>query len=80
MSDCEFQFIWRCLKCSNHFANIKKSEGILNQEKKCPKCKSLNAIKLENNKIYAICKPYDPIANGSREILSEFEKINTELL
>ena len=49
-------FIWRCAKCSCHFANIEKNDGVLKQEKKCPKCKSLNILTLSENEIKIHCK------------------------
>ena len=50
------QYIWRCARCSNHFSNILKTDGELKQEKKCPKCKSLNSLTLTNDDIYIHCK------------------------
>ena len=57
-------YIWRCAKCSYHFANISKIEGMLKEEKKCPKCKSLNMITLTSKEISIKCKLYDPNTNG----------------
>jgi phage FluMu protein Com len=56
MSNGDFKYIWRCVKCSNHFANILYAEGYLKQEKKCPKCKSLNLLTMSNSEISVICK------------------------
>lgn len=53
----EGDFMWRCAKCSNHFANITKTQGIIKQEKKCPKCKWLNIITLTEKEIFIQCKP-----------------------
>lgn len=71
MSDNSYNYIWRCAKCSNHFANITKMEGILKQEKKCPKCKSLNQITLGNREIFIHCKFFDPQINSYSD---EFEE------
>jgi phage FluMu protein Com len=56
MLDANYVYAWRCAKCSNHFANITQIEGIIRQEKKCPKCKSLNFITLGNKEIHIVCK------------------------
>jgi len=56
MSNGDFKYIWRCVKCSCHFANILYAEGFLKQEKKCPKCKSLNLLTMSNSEISVICK------------------------
>lgn len=61
MTDCNYNYIWRCAKCSNHFVNITKMEGTLKQEKKCPKCKSLNIITLGNKEIFIVCKFFNQI-------------------
>ncbi len=53
-------FMWRCARCSNHFANITKSAGTLKQEKKCPKCKSQNILTPSGNDIYIQCKTCSP--------------------
>jgi phage FluMu protein Com len=55
MSD-NIKYIWRCAKCTNHFANINRMEGLIKQEKKCPKCKSLNILTLTNGEIFIQCK------------------------
>ena len=73
MSGDSYKYIWRCAKCSNHFANITKMDGILKQEKKCPKCKSLNVLTLGNKEIFIHCKLYDPNTNDYR---NEFESNN----
>jgi len=46
-------------------------EGILKQEKKCPKCKSLNQITLGNREIFIHCKFFDPQINSYSD---EFEE------
>ena len=56
--------MWRCAKCFYHFANIAKVEGLLREEKKCPKCKSLNTLTLTSKEINLNCKLYDPATNG----------------
>lgn len=63
MPDNVYKYIWRCAKCSSHFTNITKMDGILKQEKKCPKCKSLNILTLANREIFIHCKFYDPNIN-----------------
>ena len=60
MSRENYAYMWRCAKCFNHFANITKVEGILRQEKKCPKCKSINILTLTPKEISLHCKLYDP--------------------
>jgi len=60
MSDNNYNYIWRCAKCSSHFVNITKMDGVLKQEKKCPKCKSLNIITLGNKEIFIHCKFFNP--------------------
>jgi len=68
MPDNSYNYIWRCAKCSCHFANITKMDGAIKQEKKCPKCKSLNIITLGNREIFIHCKFFDTNINGySRE-------------
>lgn len=52
-------FMWRCAKCSNHFSNITETGGVLKQEKKCPKCKSLNELSLNENEIHIHCRPQE---------------------
>jgi len=64
MSSQNYVYMWRCAKCFYHFANIHKMEGMLKEEKKCPKCKSLNVITLTNKEILINCKLYDPALNG----------------
>ncbi len=63
MSENNYNYIWRCAKCSNHFANISKMEGVIRQEKKCPKCKSLNILTLGNKEIFIHCKFFNPNIN-----------------
>ncbi len=64
MNECAHKFIWRCINCSNHFANIDKMEGMLKQDKKCPKCKSINILTLTKKEIFIHCKCFDPSTNG----------------
>ncbi len=45
-------------------------DGVLKQEKKCPKCKSINIITLANKEIFIHCKLYDQNTNDYR---NEFE-------
>lgn len=46
-------------------------DGILKQEKKCPKCKSLNILTLGNREIFIHCKFFNRDANAYQE---EFER------
>ena len=64
MADQNYTYMWRCAKCYYHFANIGHVEGLLKEEKKCPKCKSLNSLTLTNKEIIITCKLYDPTQNG----------------
>ena len=66
-----YKYMWRCAKCSNHFANISEVEGILKQEKKCPKCKSLNVLTLTNKEIYIHCRFFDSQTNGYNDGLEQ---------
>lgn len=63
MSRDQYVYMWRCAKCFNHFASIARVEGVLKEEKKCPKCKSLNILTLTPKEINISCKPYDPHIN-----------------
>ena len=56
IDDVSYGYIWRCAKCSCHFSNIIKVNGFLKQEKKCPKCKSVNILGLTNDEISIICR------------------------
>jgi phage FluMu protein Com len=56
MADEIYKYVWRCVRCSNHFANISFSTGTLKEEKKCPKCKSINYLTLNNGDIYVHCR------------------------
>jgi len=56
-------YIWRCAKCSSHFTNIYQIKGILKQEKKCSKCKSINMLTLTDKEIFIHCKFFDSDAN-----------------
>jgi len=67
MPDNDYKYIWRCAKCSNHFANIQEAEGLIKIEKKCPKCKSLNILTLSNKEIIIHCKCFDPETNSLKE-------------
>jgi phage FluMu protein Com len=64
MSDEIFKYIWRCVRCSYHFANISKSEGMIKEEKKCPKCKSLNILTLTDKDLFIECKLSSSESNG----------------
>ena len=68
MSDNTTTYIWRCAKCSYHFANVSKVEGMIKEEKKCPKCKSLNILTVTAKEIILQCKFYDPGTNGYDQI------------
>jgi len=63
-------YMWRCAKCFYHFANISQVEGILKEQKKCPKCKSLNTLTLTSKEITINCKFYDPNVNGYTDEIS----------
>lgn len=65
------KYIWRCARCSNHFANIVKTEGAVKQEKKCPKCKSLNELTLTNKEIFIHCQFFDAETNEYNRIVEE---------
>lgn len=67
MSSQPYVYMWRCAKCFYHFANIAKVEGMLKEEKKCPKCKSLNTLSLTPKEINLHCKLYDPQTNNYRD-------------
>lgn len=71
MPEQTYQFIWRCANCSSHFANIARVDGIIKQEKKCPKCKSVNQLTLTNKEIMIRCKLYDPATQGYTEEMIE---------
>lgn len=60
MGNNAYKYTWRCIKCTYHFSNIHGTDGMIKQEKKCPKCKSINLITLTNKDIYIHCKFYDP--------------------
>ena len=57
-------YMWRCAKCFYHFANISKVQGVMREEKKCPKCKALNVLTLSNKQLKLECRFYDPTTNG----------------
>ena len=71
MAENAYNYIWRCAKCSCHFTNITKMDGILKQEKKCPKCKTLNILTLGSNEIFIHCKFFDRNTNNYQ---AEFER------
>jgi phage FluMu protein Com len=64
-------YTWRCAKCFYHFANITQVEGLLKEEKKCPKCKALNILVLTDKEIVINCKLYDPNSNGYHSEISK---------
>lgn len=66
-----YKYMWRCAKCSSHFANITKVEGAIKQEKKCPKCKALNILTLTDKDIYIQCRLFDPQTNGYHQEMEE---------
>ncbi len=66
-----YMYMWRCAKCFYHFANIAKIEGMLKEEKKCPKCKSLNILTLTKQEIILHCKVYDQATDGYHGELRE---------
>ena len=68
MSDQANTYIWRCARCSYHFVNVSQVEGMVKEEKKCPKCKSLNIITITAKDINIQCKLYDPSVNGYGDI------------
>lgn len=63
MPDQNYTYTWRCAKCFYHFANISKVEGLLKEEKKCPRCKSLNILTFAESEIIVHCKLYSPAGN-----------------
>jgi len=71
MANGHFKYIWRCALCSNHFSNIIKTDGLLQQEKKCSKCKSLNSLTLTNNEIIIRCKIFNININNYTETQEE---------
>ncbi len=42
---------------------------MLKEEKKCPKCKALNTLTLNNKEIIITCKLYDPSINGYGDMM-----------
>lgn len=64
MEEKDCKYIWRCAKCGCHFANVIKTEGVIKQEKKCPKCKAINTLTLTPKEIYLHCKT----ANGESSV------------
>ena len=71
MQENSYLYIWRCAKCTNHFANINKMDGMIKQEKKCPKCKSLNQLTLTDKEIFIHCKLFDQKINSYGEEINE---------
>lgn len=68
MLDQDNNFIWRCAKCSCHFVNVVKTDGLVKMEKKCPKCKAVNVITLSAKEVSIQCK-----MNGEGNNLSQEE-------
>lgn len=64
MAEANPQFIWRCVKCSSHFANMISLSGNLKLEKKCPKCKALNSLTINNKEINLNCLYPEPSENN----------------
>lgn len=60
MANGSYKYIWRCAKCSNHLTNIMQIDGIVKQEKKCPKCKSINILTFANGEIFIKCRFFNP--------------------
>jgi len=54
-------------------------EGFLKEEKKCPKCKSLNTLTLTRKEITIHCLLYDPDTDtkDAKDINDEFEKASS---
>ena len=73
-----YVYMWRCAKCFYHFANIAKVEGLLKEEKKCPKCKSLNVLTLTPKEINLNCKLYDPAIGGYADEMNHLHNYNQE--
>lgn len=67
MSEASYKYIWRCAKCASHFVSISRVEGVLRQEKKCPKCKSLNSLTLTEKEIIIHCRLFEPQDSCFRE-------------
>jgi len=54
-------------------------DGILKQEKKCPKCKSLNELTLANNEIFIHCRFYNHDKNNySEEFMENYPYVRSE--
>jgi phage FluMu protein Com len=69
------EFIWRCTRCSNHFSIITTTQGIIKQEKKCPKCKWLNILTLTDKEIFIHCKPGETAQENYYEETGDFPMI-----
>jgi len=67
-------YIWRCAKCSCHFANLLRSEGMTKLEKKCPKCKALNVLSFSEKEITLHCRVINEY--GDRLAENGFEQSN----
>ena len=67
MPDQTNTYIWRCARCSYHFANLSKVDGLVKEEKKCPRCKSLNILTITSKEMILQCKFFDPQTNGYGE-------------
>ncbi|MDO8669380.1 MAG: hypothetical protein Q7K65_03750 [Candidatus Buchananbacteria bacterium] len=80
IDDSSYGYIWRCAKCSCHFSNIIKVEGAIKQEKKCPKCKSLNILGLTDDEISIICHIAQKNFEANQEEIidnGQFREINS---
>ena len=71
MSNGNLKFIWRCVNCSNHFANVEKMNSQLKLEKKCSKCKSINILTLSGKEIFIKCKIFEPEINSLEKSMEE---------
>lgn len=70
--DSSYDYIWRCAKCSCHFSNIIKVDGVLKQEKKCSKCKALNILSLTKEEIAIVCRIVQPgVGSYHEEIIDD---------
>lgn len=71
MANSDYKYVWRCAKCTYHFSNIAQADGVVKQEKKCPKCKSINFLTLTNKEIIIQCRLFDRDTNGYEGQLEE---------
>lgn len=67
MHEAGVKYMWRCVKCASHFANIMRLDGTVSMEKKCPKCKCVNVLNHRNGEISLKCKICDTEANNNFE-------------